>query len=325
MTLPDFLGSSVRLQTTYSDDVITGEVFSYDVGATNTLIIKGVCEKGLVNYNVVKISAIKEIVADTDTPDRKLRADDPTALDRQLPGCDFGVLERRECRAIDAFVKNQRNIGIGVSREAQEIFDFIAKTHPDCRWEKDTISVMGVTVPPPYTAENCSGETAASLERFRKVLDGFHSRREQKKSPGGGAGQQVPSNKAVLSGDGKAKEGEEPRTQSSGKLGETGSKRPFSGNGIAPFPKTATPRSQAAGSRTAPTGSANASRGRNKLQTGGESSVDAVSAESGRLIDSKQGPSAQAKDLRKGNKLKDTPVAEAKKAAATTSTGASRA
>eukprot|EP01068_Selenidium_serpulae_P012754 Selendium_serpulae@DN5876_c0_g1_i2.p1 len=218
---------------------------------------------------------------------------------------------------------------------------------------------MGVTVPPPYTAENCSGETAASLERFRKVLDGFHSRREQKKSPGGGAGQQaqsgrargeqnagaagqgdpgeqsgwsrgstneqVPSNKAVLSGDGKAKEGEEPRTQSSGKLGETGSKRPFSGNGIAPFPKTATPRSQAAGSRTAPTGSANASRGRNKLQTGGESSVDAVSAESGRLIDSKQGPSAQAKDLRKGNKLKDTPVAEAKKAAATISTGASRA
>lgn len=190
MTLPDYLGVSIRIRTTYSDDVIQGEVFSYDVGATNTLVLKAVCDKGTVDYNVIRISSIKEIIADPQ-PERKLRPEDPASSDRPLPGCDYGVLENRECRAVDAFVKTQRNIGIGVSREAQEIFDFISKTHPDCQWEKDVISVMGVQVSPPYGAENCCGSTAVRLERLQKVLDGFHNRQQSKKTPASSAATQV--------------------------------------------------------------------------------------------------------------------------------------
>jgi len=63
-------------------------------------------------------------------------------------------------------------VGVGVTKEAQSIFDALSKTMP-CAWQGRTILVMdAVTVTPPYTPESCqarSGEGGA-LERIRRVL-----------------------------------------------------------------------------------------------------------------------------------------------------------
>lgn len=64
-------------------------------------------------------------------------------------------------------------VGVGVTKEAQSIFDCLSKTMP-CVWSGRTIVVMDtVTIEPPYTVDNVSqmsGGESAALERLKKVL-----------------------------------------------------------------------------------------------------------------------------------------------------------
>ena len=70
----------------------------------------------------------------------------------------------------------RRMIGKGVTAEAQDLFDVLAKTLP-CDWHGQTIvvGVVGqneVIVTPPYTPEAAKGNDAKSLAHVRKVLTG---------------------------------------------------------------------------------------------------------------------------------------------------------
>ena len=61
-------------------------------------------------------------------------------------------------------------IGVGVSAEAQSLFDALSKTLP-VRWADTSIAVMDtVTIRPPYTPEACVGGSALELERVQVVL-----------------------------------------------------------------------------------------------------------------------------------------------------------
>nr|CAG8434830.1 12802_t:CDS:2 [Entrophospora candida] len=65
-------------------------------------------------------------------------------------------------------------IGVGVTQEAQDIFDALSKTLP-CRWADEKIVVLDeVIINPPYDLENCKASSSASgsLARVRKVLEG---------------------------------------------------------------------------------------------------------------------------------------------------------
>lgn len=183
------------MRTTFSDEEIHGEVFCCDVCTSNVLVLKECRDNGNANFRIIKIPSIKEVVAESRPPERggrretaKERNDDTTAPESllpALPGCDFNVLERRERRSIEAFQQKQHTIGVGVTREAQDIFDFIHKTHPGCRWDGDSIVVMGVKVTPPYSPDSAvGGEDKRTLERLKKVLHGFHNRATQRKKAG---------------------------------------------------------------------------------------------------------------------------------------------
>ncbi|KAH7570234.1 hypothetical protein JRO89_XS05G0073800 [Xanthoceras sorbifolium] len=69
-------------------------------------------------------------------------------------------------------------IGVGVTIEAQGIFDALSKTLP-VRWDKTVIVVMNeVRVNSPYLPESVSGGTAAANDRVKKVLE-FERKRLQ--------------------------------------------------------------------------------------------------------------------------------------------------
>ncbi|RKP19926.1 hypothetical protein ROZALSC1DRAFT_28532 [Rozella allomycis CSF55] len=74
-------------------------------------------------------------------------------------------------RRIDASKK-----GVGVTTEAQKVFDALSKTLP-CRWDNKSIVVMDeVIVSPPYNTSSCKSSNEAALDRVKRVLGGERKR-----------------------------------------------------------------------------------------------------------------------------------------------------
>ncbi|KAF3431317.1 hypothetical protein FNV43_RR26048 [Rhamnella rubrinervis] len=109
------------------------------------------------------------------------QAEDP--LDVKKCFLDLNSLQAREELAIRQAEAEAERIGVGVTSEAQSIFDALSKTLP-VRWDKTTIVVMNeVRVSSPYLPESVSGGTAAANERVKKVIE-FERKRLQSRSSG---------------------------------------------------------------------------------------------------------------------------------------------
>jgi hypothetical protein len=72
-------------------------------------------------------------------------------------------------------------VGVGVTKEAQSIFDSLSKTLP-CVWSGKSIIVMDtVTIDAPYTVEHVKtvggGADSAALDRIKRVLAAERQRR----------------------------------------------------------------------------------------------------------------------------------------------------
>lgn len=70
-------------------------------------------------------------------------------------------------------------VGVGVTKEAQSIFDSLSKTLP-CVWSSKSIVVMdAVLIEPPYTVDHVRAIGAAdkaALDRIKRVLVAERSR-----------------------------------------------------------------------------------------------------------------------------------------------------
>ena len=67
-------------------------------------------------------------------------------------------------------------VGVGVTRQAQLLFDALSKTYP-CRWRDTAIAVMDVVlIRAPYTPEACEGGNATERERVQVVLSNERKR-----------------------------------------------------------------------------------------------------------------------------------------------------
>ncbi|CDP00201.1 unnamed protein product [Coffea canephora] len=109
------------------------------------------------------------------------QGEDP--LDLKKCFIDLNNLQAREDSAIRQAELEAERFGIGVTAEAQSIFDALSKTLP-VRWDKTTIVVMNeVRVSSPYLPESVVGGTPAANERVRKVLE-FERKRLQTRSAG---------------------------------------------------------------------------------------------------------------------------------------------
>lgn len=93
---------------------------------------------------------------------------------QKLPAVELEKVFALEQHAMAQAADLRRLIGVGVTEEAQDLFDVLHKTLP-CAWSGHTIivGVVGqneVIVTPPYTPESASGNDPKSLEHVRKVV-----------------------------------------------------------------------------------------------------------------------------------------------------------
>lgn len=161
-----YLGTSIIVRTTFGD-VYKGEVFCYDNGPINCLILKEMNEDNTANFRIFKSSIIREIEAQS-LP--------PTVINNDLPFCEKSILAKIEHKSLAEFELKKHTIGIGVTSEAQDLYDFISKTHPKCIWRSQEIIVLGVTISPPYKAENCYCEDSKLKARIQLVVTKFHEK-----------------------------------------------------------------------------------------------------------------------------------------------------
>ncbi|KAF2478095.1 uncharacterized protein BDR25DRAFT_299807 [Lindgomyces ingoldianus] len=93
---------------------------------------------------------------------------------------DLEALKAREERTIREMKQKDAMRGKNVTREAQDIFDFIARTLPT-RWAEPSIVVNdSVMIDPPYTVENlrANKDKAQSLAHVRKILESYYQRKK---------------------------------------------------------------------------------------------------------------------------------------------------
>ena len=89
---------------------------------------------------------------------------------QKLPAVDDARSARRLEEAVRAAEAESERVGVGVTRQAQLLFDALSKTYP-CRWRETTIAVMDtVLIRPPYTPEACQGGNPTERERVQMVV-----------------------------------------------------------------------------------------------------------------------------------------------------------
>ncbi|KAI9595264.1 anticodon-binding domain-containing protein [Syncephalis fuscata] len=168
------IGLPVQVKTT-AGDTIQGRIFAYDV-ICGSLIIEQTRSTDQLDtkpsYTILRVGFIQSVTSlkqqgGTDTSGLPPLA--PLPIDR---------LRAREAKAIRDAHQTEARRGVGVNKEAQDIFDALSKTLP-CRWHQQTIVVMDeVLIDAPYTVDNCkaNASSSASLNRVKKVLEGERKR-----------------------------------------------------------------------------------------------------------------------------------------------------
>ncbi|XVF02398.1 hypothetical protein REPUB_Repub04eG0172300 [Reevesia pubescens] len=162
------VGCLLSIKTTLGDE-FEGQIISFDPVANILVLQEGSKSGPRRNIRLLKANYIKEFSF--------LRQDeDPLDVNQCL--LDLTTLQAREDSAIRQAESDSERFGVGVTSEAQNLFDALSKTLP-VRWDKTVIVVMNeVRVSSPYLPECVSGGTPAANERVKKVLE-FERKRMQ--------------------------------------------------------------------------------------------------------------------------------------------------
>ncbi|EWC77847.1 hypothetical protein C923_01454 [Plasmodium falciparum UGT5.1] len=102
---------------TYDGNIYKGELFCYDI-VSDLIIIKGDNKNGTSNIYVLRIS----IILDVEIKPKVKNTND------NIPMINKNIVQKIEKKALMDFEKAKLRIGIGITEEAQDLFDFIWKT-----------------------------------------------------------------------------------------------------------------------------------------------------------------------------------------------------
>ncbi|XP_018468763.1 uncharacterized protein LOC108840430 [Raphanus sativus] len=94
------------------------------------------------------------------------KLNDPLASNKKKRFVDLSGLKKKEAIAI----RKIESIGVGVTAEAQKIFDAFSKTHR-VKWDnKDIVINEDVRISSPYHSDCVTGGTRAANDQIKKVL-----------------------------------------------------------------------------------------------------------------------------------------------------------
>jgi len=162
------VGLIVKIKTSLGEEV-EGEIFSFDNNTNCVVLVEHQKHSTLKkNYRLLKASFVKEIqyVGRAENVDFEL----------EPPPVSIAKARHKEASSLRAMREEISRIGVGVTQEAQEIFNALSRTLP-CKWYKDSIIVFDeVVIESPYGIENCRGPTSLSVDRVKKVLEGERKR-----------------------------------------------------------------------------------------------------------------------------------------------------
>ncbi|XP_031400945.1 uncharacterized protein LOC116210928 isoform X1 [Punica granatum] len=162
------VGCFLSVKTTLGDE-FEGQVVTYDRPSNILVLQEGAKQGPRRNIRLLKANYIKEFSF-------LGHGDDP--LDLKKCYIDLHSLQAREELALRQAEAEAERIGVGVTSEAQMIFDALSKTLP-VRWDKTVIVVMNeVRVSSPYVSDSVYGGTPAANDRVKKVLE-FERKRLQ--------------------------------------------------------------------------------------------------------------------------------------------------
>lgn len=131
--------------------------------------------RGKFDFHFLKVAALKDVVV---IPAPASEGGASEAAGGLVPVGNLNVdkIISRENHAVKVERDRIARIGVGVSKEAQHIFDALSKTMP-CTWNNDQILILGqVVVLPPYGTENVHPIKGAdtsrnTLDRVKLVLE----------------------------------------------------------------------------------------------------------------------------------------------------------
>lgn len=155
------VGCILSIKTTLGDE-FEAQVIAFDKPSNILVLQEGVSASGPKrDVRLLKANYIKEF---------SFLGQSQDPLDTNKCFFDLNSLQSREDSAIRQAEIDAERFGVGVTAEAQTIFDALSKTLPVC-WDKTVIVVMNeVRVSSPYLPESVTGGTPAANERVRKVL-----------------------------------------------------------------------------------------------------------------------------------------------------------
>lgn len=163
MNWDDPIGCELQLQTCLGEEII-GEVAAYDKPSNILVLTQPGSFPDHHNLIILRTNYIKTIKYA-----KRLRS---THNGQDI---DFQKLIERNAKAVAAMQTEFAKIGIGVSAEAQQIYDALQKTLP-CKWDgKKIVVLQEVVIDEPYNSGACGGLSshpdANLLQRVKQVLD----------------------------------------------------------------------------------------------------------------------------------------------------------
>jgi hypothetical protein len=128
------LGAPVALATADALDTqeLEGEVFAFDSNARCLVIKQGGSTPQQGSFRILTLDGIRSSTVQTARP---------AGAVPPLPQVDLQRCLDREEKALRAAISESAKLGVGVTREAQQIFNALAKTLP-CRWDGKVIAVL---------------------------------------------------------------------------------------------------------------------------------------------------------------------------------------
>ncbi|RPB10385.1 hypothetical protein P167DRAFT_252154 [Morchella conica CCBAS932] len=168
------IGLRVRVLTII-DDTYEGTIYSYDP-LTSTLTLAqnptSSAPNSPADYRILKVSFLKDVTV-LGNPNKQQRSNTPfTNAEPKIGPVNLNMLGGKEKDTARSEAARVANIGVGVTAEAQEIYDALSRLMP-CRWhEKQIIVSENVIIDEPYTLDRVKSSDKNALNRVKKVLDG---------------------------------------------------------------------------------------------------------------------------------------------------------